>query len=189
MTLMPEVWPQPHEGIIGADRDDVPHREALIAMAYHLRTATLVGQPAPVVARMGERMRQPQPGDLVVTTEVLHGRRDLEDRIHGFGIYLAGRTEWAETDENWAAMVAEDQFIDDGDRTTDTVFYIQYGPSAGDICRWYNSGVVVLPSGEETFSLDAAASRDGDATTFTRDSLLAGLADSGFHLRDPDVQL
>ena len=28
---------------------------------------------------------------------------------------------------------------------TDTAIYIQYGPLAGDICRWENADIVVLP--------------------------------------------
>jgi hypothetical protein len=198
-------WPQPYEGIRGEDRDDwllslderaVAHREALIAMAAHLRTATLVGQPAPVVRRISDRINAPQPGDLAVTVEVLAGRRDPDDRLTGFGIYLAGRREWAATDAQWQAFCAQEAAVSsdpgtlelicsDDNRATDSVFYLQYGPAAGDICRWHNSEAVVLPVLTGSFSADAAAERTGTAAVFTRDSLTGGLADSGFTLRDP----
>jgi hypothetical protein len=197
------TWPQPFEGIRGTDMSAhmllslrepaIAHREALIEMAHHLSTATLVGQPAPVVRRIGERLRLPRIGDLVVTTEVMHDRRDPDDRLKGFGIFLAGRTEWCETDAEWAAYQAgvyeeTASTLPDEERMTDTVFYIQYGPDPGDICRWHNSEAVVLPVSTGSFSADAAASREetGDGrtrATFTRDSLIGGLADSGFYLK------
>jgi hypothetical protein len=188
-------WPQPHEGIAGTDRDDdllslddraVPHRDALIVMARHLRTATLVGQPAPVVRRMGDRLDRPEPGDLAVAVEVLYGNRDTGTCITGLGIFLGERTEWASTDEQWAAECEEERAAGgnpeaDG-RMTDRAFYLQYGPAAGDVCRWVNSRAVVLPVQIADFSAPAGT-RDGTATVFTRDSLIGGLADSGFELR------
>src|ERR1700749_292156 len=70
---------------------------------------------------------------------------------------------------------------------TDDVFYIQYGQDPGDICRWHNSEAVVLPVNAGAFSADAAAWREdlGEGrtrATFTRDSLIGGLADSGVYL-------
>jgi hypothetical protein len=203
-------WPQPFEGILGQgadlsghwllslDEQAVPHREALIAMAHHLHTATLVGDPAPVVRRMNDRLRKPENGDLVVTTEVMHGRQDPDDRLKGFGVYLDGREEWAETDAQWEIEKAGNEgWVTDEDRMTDTVFYIQYGQDPRDICRWHNSEVIVLPVDIGEFSADGAARREttDDGRTrawFTRDSLIGGLADSGFRLRGepgpvPDV--
>jgi hypothetical protein len=201
---MTESWPQPFEGIRGIDLSRhwvlslderaAPHRETLIAMARHLHTATLVGDPAPVVRRMCDRLRSPEPGDLVVTAEVMHGRRDPDSRLKGLGIYLGSRTEWELTDAQWEAYKAEDGCgLTDEDRVTDDVFYIQYGPDPGDICRWHNSSAVVLPVDTAEFRVDAAAERTetpdgGQRATFTRDSLIGGLADSGFRLRgEPQV--
>src|SRR5580765_304666 len=186
---MTQPWPQPFEGIRGTehgswllslDERAIAHREFLIEMAHHLSTATLVGNPAPVVRRINDRLRSPQPGDLVVTTEVMHGRRDPDDRLKGFGIFLAGRKEWCETDAEWiTACLANDWDPLTEERMTDTVFYIQYGPDPGDICRWHNSEAVVLPVDTVTFSADAAASREETAdgrtrAMFTRDSLIGG---------------
>jgi len=211
------TWPQPFEGVHGIDMSNhwlvsleteaIPHREALISMARALNTATLVGSPAPVVRRIADRIRHPEPGDLVVTMEVLHGRRDPDDREKGLGIYLDGRREWAETDADWQAFCERERseilanHEDDGDtddlietitgednRCTDDVFYIQYGPDPRDICRWHNSEAIVLPVQDGPFWADAAAEREDlgggrQRVTFTRDSLIGGLADSGFRLR------
>jgi hypothetical protein len=185
-------WPQPHEGVTGVDRDDwllslderaVAHRECLIVMARHLHAATLVGQPAPVVRRMCDRLRQPQPGDLVVTVEVMHGRPDPDSRLKGLGVFLAARREWACTDEQWAAELADYPGAGEDGRATDDVFYIQYGPAARDVCRWHNSAAVVLPVHLPSFAAPAGCPGPDGAVTFTRESLVGGLADSGFRLR------
>jgi len=73
--------------------------------------------------------------------------------------------------------------LPDEDRLTDTVYYLQYGPAAEDICRWANSEPAGLPVRAGPFSADAAAERDGTSAVFTRDSLAGALADSGFTLR------
>jgi hypothetical protein len=191
-------WPQPHEGITGTGRDDdllslddraVAHRDALIAMARHLSSATLVGHPAPVVRRIRDRLDQPEPGDLVVTVEVMHGNRDTDTRIKGLGIFLGEREEWDSTDEQWAAFCEQERaggYDPEADgRETDRAFYIQYGPAAGDVCRWVNSRAVVLPVQVSDFSA-TVGTWDGDGMVFTRDALIGGLADSGFELRIPE---
>lgn len=190
---MTGAWPQPREGISGTDRDDwllslderaIAHREALIAMAAHLRTAILVGNPAPVVRRMSERVSHPQPGDLAVATEVLHGRRDPDDRLKGFGILLARRREWCSTDAAWAAQCLRNGWDPAAEeRLAEDAYYLQYGPAAVDVCRWTDSEPAGLPVQVIAFSVDAAAERDGTRAVFTRDSLIGGLADSGFTLR------
>jgi hypothetical protein len=195
------AWPQPFEGIRGTeirawllstDERAVVHREALIDMARHLQTATLVGDPAPVVRRMSDALRNPLPGDLVVTREVMLGTyQDPDRRLKGFGLYLRGRQEWATSDADWEAYKAEDGCgLTDADRMTDNVFYIQYGPDPGDVCRWHDSRAIVLPAGLDGFGIDGAAERteteDGRTRrVFTRESLTGALADSGFLLRDP----
>jgi len=193
---MTQTWPQPYQGIRGTDLTGhwllslderaIAHRETIIALGHHLRTATMVGQPAPVVARMSERMRHPEPGDLAVSVEVLHGRRDPDDRLKGLGVYLSGRTEWWESDAEWEASKAQEPAWADEDRATDTVFYLQYGPDPGDICRWSDSEAVALLTQPWSFGIDGAERREDNTAWFTRDSLIGGLADSGFYLKgDP----
>jgi hypothetical protein len=212
-------WPQPYEGIAGddaswargllsLDEDAVPYRDALLVLTRHLGTATLVGGPAPVVRRMGDRMRHPRAGDLVASSYALMSR-DPDTRIKGLGVLLCPeRREWAETDAQWEARCAAERaailgnsdytpeeaddlitaITGEDNRATELSYYIQYGPAAGDICRWHNDDCVMVPVSAVSFSLDAAVSREetpggGQRVTFTRDSLIGGLGDSGFRLR------
>lgn len=202
------TYPQPREGIHGTDMADswllsldeqaIPHREALLNLALHLRTAIMVGNPAPVVRRMGDRMRHPQPGDLACSTDVLY-RRDPDDRLKGLGIFLGEREEWATTDAEWRSFCNHERAHWAGDpdademtalttsldnRARDRAYYLQYGPSAADICRWTNSEAMMIPVTAGSFSIPAGKT-EGTSVVFTRNSLIAGLADSGFELRDP----
>jgi hypothetical protein len=144
---------QPREDVAGADRDDdllsfvekaIAHREALIGMARLLYDATRVGDPAPVTAAVHHRVTNPRPGDLVVEVSVLYGRTP-ESRIKGLGILVEKRKEWYETDEEYAEALAEGAMTADEPRFTDTAWYVQYGPSAGDICRWTECKFIALP--------------------------------------------
>lgn len=183
-------WPQPHEGVTGTERDEpflsldesvVSIRDTLRGLAQHLQTATLVGNPAPVVARMSERIRSPRPGDLVVEVSTLYG--PFGDRvIKGIGILLVERREWWETDDEWRAQIERGEVYPDEERSTDHAWYIQYGPHAADVCRWTNCSFIVLPMPDERFHPPVGTS-DGDGVTLTRDDLLGSLADSGFSLR------
>lgn len=184
---------QPHEDVTGIDRtgDDLlsldergaAHRRALIALAHHLQTAVSVGSPAPVVERMGSRIRSPQIGDFVVETSrvlLLGPRVDVDTMLKGSGFLVEHREEWWHADEEYERLQAEDPESYD-ERMTDRAWYVQYGPEPGDICRWTNSSFLAVPIEPDGFELPAGH-RDGTAVVFTRDSLLASLADSGFEL-------
>lgn len=180
---------QPHEGITGTDRsgDDllsldmgaVAHRDALISMAYQLKTACLVGNPAPVVEDMYRRITSPQPGDLVVEA----GARwyDLLKRVPSLGFLIEKRREWWHTDDEWEAHKIENEFTDDEERQIDTAWYIQYGPSPGNVYRWVNCDFTVLPIG-------ADFNNPTSATAITRDTVISDLARSGFELKPADDQ-
>lgn len=158
-------WLQPHEGVTGVDRKDtllsldpamVPLRTVVAATAAHLHAACLVGNPAPRVAEMYARITSPMPGDLVIEDSARHGWRRWPDKLsRGMGVLVLSRREWAETDEEWAAYVAEEQsfhtdpFTDD--RSTDVGWYVQYGPGAADVCRWVNCGFIAIPWPGEHF--------------------------------------
>jgi hypothetical protein len=184
---------QPHEGIVGTDRsgDDllsldmraVAHRQALVAMAKHLMSATSVGHPAPVVERMSQRLRNPQVGDFVFEWMIgLSPRRDLDTRIKAHGYLVEKRKEWWTTDEEWERRKAEEGWADDEERPTDVAWYIQYGPEPADVCRWTNCDFIVVPIDPAEFTVPFGT-RDGSAVTITRDDLLGSLADSGLVLR------
>jgi hypothetical protein len=204
-------FPEPREGVTGADRDDdllsledaaVPRRLIMAGMARCLRDAVLVGNPAPAVARMWERMKNPAPGDLVIETSTFY-RRDEDDRVKAMGILIAHRVEWNETDVEWGAYIEEERaryeeflrgpYSQPGDgpfdpsqceRTTDHAWYVQYGPQAGDVCRWVNCDFMMIPADPQDYRVQVGT-RDGNGVTLTRDDLIGGMADSGFTLRLP----
>lgn len=187
---------QPHEGITGVarlgnpllslDDTDLPIQAALITMARHLSTATLVGNPAPVVQRMSARLRNPRPGDLVIETSNAQAMRFPGWR-RGFGYLVDKRREWWDTDDEYARLLSEGDYDANDPRPVDTAWYVQYGPAPVDVCRWTNCSFMVIPIDEDTFSVPFG-DRDGTATVITRDGLLGSLADSGFLLRPPTEQ-
>jgi hypothetical protein len=185
--------PQPREGITGTLRDEddllsldekaIPRRAMMCAMAKCLQRAVTVGQPAPVVQRMSERMRHPQPGDLVVETSRM-GRQHPD--VEAFGILLAHRREWWSTDAEWAAEMAgePEELRGTDNRPTDHAWYVQYGPRPEDVCRWVNCEFIAIPLDPREAEIPVGT-RDGSGVTITRDDLLGSLADSGFQLRPP----
>lgn len=186
--------PQPREGITGTVRDEddllsldekaIPRRMMMANLAMCLHSATLVGNPAPVVARMYDRISHPQPGDLVVETSRFY-RQTLD--VEAFGILLAHRDEWAQTDDEYAKDFAENLNgeQDDGWRGVEhNVHYVQYGPQPDDICRWVNCSFITIPT-DARFEQKCFGDphRKPGAVTFIRDDLVAGLADAGIELR------
>lgn len=147
-------YPQPREGVAGTERteddllalDDkaIARRLMMIGTARALHSATLVGNPAPKVAEMSARMRNPRPGDLVL--ELTNRRQDVDTQIKGFGILVEHRNEWASTDDEWAATCAEDPDVRADERFHDHAWYVQYGPAAEDVCRWTNCEFIAIPT-------------------------------------------
>lgn len=190
---------QPHENIIGVDRSDswllsldeqaVAHREVILALAEHVWSACLVGNPAPSVKRMYERLSRPAPGDLVYVYDGTL-RPDVETRTKALGCLIDRRTEWwithAEHEAGWAEHRDDyDNRADyDSDRSVETAaWYVQYGPAPADVCRWTNCSVRVVPSDPRMFSRQAGTHNGDGSVTFSRDDLLGVLADDGFMLR------
>jgi hypothetical protein len=194
------TYPQPREGITGTlrDADDllsidekaIPRRAAMIGLAMCLQSACLVGDPAPRVARMGERIRNPEVGDLVVESTTRGGYIGNGNEM-AFGILLAHRTEWAHTDQAWQDELAREteeatrlglQGYEHEHRPTDDAWYVQYGPQPDDICRWTNCDFITIPTSRD-FARIPVGTPDGNAMIFTRDDLVGGLADAGFQLK------
>ena len=152
-----EVLPQPWEGVTGTARDcddllsleeeAMPRRRRMVMMALLLRKATLVGNPAPIVRKMFERMDAPQPGDLVIETTSAR-RPDSEHR--GFGILLAHRREWCLNDSEWADYLATNP-EGGSERVADESWYVQYGPGERDIVRWGNCEFMAIPDDPSAF--------------------------------------
>jgi hypothetical protein len=183
-------WPEPGEGITGTlhdpagvlslDEDTLAARRALMATTRCLMRATLVGNPAPVVSRMYDRMHDVQPGDLVMETSgTLRLHADVFYR--SFGILLADRIEWWQADAQWQAGMAgePEELRGDGNRCTGHAWYVQYGPRPDDVCRWVDCEFVMVPAdprfGEVVF--DLAGGMNGEDVT-------GAVADSAFRLRE-----
>jgi hypothetical protein len=111
-------------------------RRVMVRLCDALNTATLVGHPAPVVEQMRQRIETPQPGDLVMERSCLRGG----DRVvYGFGILLCRRQEPLPIEP------ARDGPVELSAPQTEDVWYVQYGASAGDVCRWTNCSFTAIP--------------------------------------------
>jgi len=172
---------QPHEGIRGYDltnRGDLlclseegqAHRSLIVLLAHGILTATQVGNPAPIVQRIADRMRRPQAGDLVFEESTFWGsfRRghphEGQAWCRGFGFLLEEREEWADIDAEWEEhLAAEAEYYaldhDDPERPTDWAWYIQYGPSPEDVTRWFNCSIIAIPTDPELFSIGIGPDR------------------------------
>lgn len=149
---------QPHEDVTGTERRDwllsldeqaVPHREAIAALAMHLWAAVMVDH-SPRQKWMRERIGNPRPGDYAV--ELTSCRRsDPQIRLKRFGVLIAARREWMHTDAQWAALLGEGEYSEDEGRPEETVFYLQYGPHAADICRWSDAMAITVPVDMDIF--------------------------------------
>lgn len=135
--------------ILSPEEETMPARRALIAMSANLKRATLVGSPAPIVADMGDRLRKPQPGDLVVEDSQGHylARKQVGDWYRALGVLLLQRREWVSTDGDWRAEMAAEGYGED-ERVSEDVTYIQYGPAPEDVCRWHNCEFRMVPIDE-----------------------------------------
>lgn len=142
-------YPHPHEGISGTNREGDPLMTvegSLVAtdMMRLLHQAVLVGQQAPIVREMYDRMYAPQIGDPVVVLDAIY-RRDDDTKNKGVGYLIADREDWAQTDEQWQAELAEDPSLAEGGRHKERAWYVQYGPEPVDVCRWSNCTVLAIP--------------------------------------------
>jgi hypothetical protein len=182
--------PQPYEGVTTTDRegDDLlsldpkalPRRAAMAALAMCLWNAVVVGEPAPLVARMWERMRDPRPGDLVLETS----RYYLDyANAEAFGVLVAHRMEWWDTDEEWARLRRYRERDKNDKRPTDTAWYVQYGPSRHHIYRWVNATFITVPTDAKFCQVQHGTPTPGGGVSLTRADLLAALADTGIQLR------
>jgi len=153
----PVSWPQPWQGIRGVPRDTtdllsldkaaMPRRRQMAAMALALWRATLAGQMTPEAVRMGKRIREPVPGDLVV--EVSTAAKPGSER-RGFGILLVRRREWVSAEAEYSlAMDSEpDEMTGGGSQGTGEAIYIQYGQDIKEIARWQDGQFITAPADE-----------------------------------------
>jgi hypothetical protein len=72
-------------------------------------------------------------------------RSDVERRTMGFGILIAHREEWAQTDEEYQQSIDAGEVGADDKRWRDSAWYVQYGPQPDDVCRWVNCSFIAVP--------------------------------------------
>lgn len=120
--------------MLDLDEASLRSRERLLVLARELLRACLVGTPAPVVEEMWRRMKNPRPGDVVFAHDIIHSA-DSEKRCLGFGVLLAKRRE---PFPDW-----DDE--EDGPNSGELIWYVQYGPTPEDVCRWENAEFFALP--------------------------------------------
>jgi hypothetical protein len=100
--------------------------------AYNLYMATLVGNPAPRVKQLYDRITKPQVGDMVLETSTIW----MEDRNGTrMGKLLRVVREPMYTDEEWSEMREPIPL--------DTFWYIEL-PDGSEF-RWYNCGFIAIP--------------------------------------------
>jgi hypothetical protein len=91
-------------GLLSLDDAALPARNLLVVVAHHLAGACLVGNPAPKVARLSERIRNPQLGDLVYETTTLFRREHPGG--NAFGYLVERRREWWSTNQDLRVVMA-----------------------------------------------------------------------------------
>lgn len=103
---------------------------------------------APIAKALDDRRQHPHPGDLVLVPDAMSRRADCERHGYGWGYLLETRTEPVFTDAEWQRILTEED-PGYGERPTERIFYIQYGPKPGDVVRWENASVMAVPHTQE----------------------------------------
>jgi hypothetical protein len=124
---------------------DRPTKRIMLAMMLTLQSTVLVGNQAPMVGQIDRRMRDPQPGDLVVEVSLgfwlLHCDPELKDSHWDgqFITYLRHDTEQVQFTED----------PEDGSYTEN--FLVCMNPDGTEF-RWSNAMLAVVPT-EYNFSI------------------------------------
>jgi hypothetical protein len=152
--------PEPHEGVTGMDytqdslldidETGLTWRQDGMERFYRLWQSSLNAERW---GDIGTRMDSPAVGDIVmeVTSFFLLSKESY--RRQAFGILRDVRTEWECTAGEWTAAMGEETAAAEAEgrdfrpheRRTVKSWYVQYGPSAEDICRWGNCKFIALP--------------------------------------------
>lgn len=153
-------WPQPWQRVKGTVRDTddllslddtaMPRRRMMVLLAVNLWQATLAGQLTPDAMRMGRRIRDPKPGDLVC--EVTAAARPGGER-RGFGILLDRRREWLPLEAEYSLEMGgePDELSGDGGQGAEDAWYVQYGPRPDHVARWDNASFITVLADDRAY--------------------------------------
>lgn len=118
--------------------------------AYNLYLATLVGDPAPRVKKIGDRMCAPVPGDLVLETSTIYREGERYESLIGCRLGRLVRTAREDV------CTAEQWYDHEGGEAsgepipTERVWYIEIAD--GREYRWRNASFIAVPDGIDSFS-------------------------------------
>lgn len=134
----------------------LPLKMLIRRLAHELNSATRA-HPAFRHQGINRQMNEPRPGDLVIEQSTAY-HETFDCTACGFGVLLAKRLEWETTDEAYAirCTLQDLQDMQAGyteltpeeharNRTTDTAWYVQYGPDSKNVYRWVNAECIALP--------------------------------------------
>lgn len=122
--------------LLGVTDQDLIYRDSLMQVTSHMIGAAL---RTPYGSGFYERMSNPGIGDLVMEYTRGWWSKDLRIRAWSFGVLVGQRHEfWGGPDER-------------GFRNTGTANYIRWGRGKGDVQRWENSQMMLIPIERDTF--------------------------------------
>ena len=128
MNVLAPLGIQRDDDLLSLDESAVAARRALVSLAKQLYSITLANN-SPNTNRAGERIRSPQVGDFVVET-TSRIPMDVDTLLKCHGYLLEHQTERSGHGED--------------------AWYVQYGPSPEDVCRWANADFAAVPiNGEQ----------------------------------------
>lgn len=130
--------------LLALDEKSLAWRRALATIAEQTHTAALRARGN--LSPLAVRLMNPVPGDIVFEHLSFY-MDDPERHMKGFGILDKIAMEPFYSDEQWAAIVSEynGAAMPTPNRTSETAYYIHYGPAEDDVCRWTNASFLVVP--------------------------------------------
>lgn len=114
---------------------------AFRALIYNAYIATLVGSPAKVTERFGDRMKSPQVGDWVAEVSTMYRSRGTTD------IDALGKLEeiaWEKVAFESDPEFVWDEAVEGRPHPTERVYYIR--TLDGRRFRWTNASIVAAPA-------------------------------------------
>jgi hypothetical protein len=129
-------------------------RRLVACNGYAAYQLTLVGNPAPFVQEVGDRIRHPQPGDVVLETSTFYHWARKPDGEPGpaLGVLLRKVQEPIMSREQFDKLHADGDYYNEPDETyeslpTELIWYIEPLDGAVPEYRWHNADFIGLHSG------------------------------------------